>query len=533
MKISEEIVLLYKKLDRIYHRRELISQEENKIEVEDITSHLASLYEKLRNSIDFKDAHLLRRFAIERNLKRRFILEMLKPQIAKSLLEELIRAHYLPNNSVPESYIKQVEKIIEKYNDFFLLMNDMYHGDDIKDYFEWLIGIEACEIDMLLQPEDIEDAVIEAMYQVTKTRIKLKGDEINIEEKNIQLYIAIHKSLVKSDDTIISYHLLNLYFNNWLKADDRLIKLMASKLPAIYNTIQYHLRHPYQRKILQSIKEPVVTFQILYELILSKGQDIESLLVDPESLESEAKLLINQKYKKIRGRIRRSSLRAIIYIFVTKVLLALILEFPYEVYIIKHINYFNLGINVVFPPLLMFLITLTIVPPNKENTKLILENLHNLVYNRPSQSILCKLSTKFRKSLRAHMFYYFMYTLLYVAVFGLIIYMLRRLEFNILSGGLFLFFLSAVSFFAIKIRSTAKELMVLKRKESIISFFMNFFSLPILAVGRWMSVRFKKINIFAFVMDFIIEAPFKMFISAFEDWLGFMKEKKEEIYHEK
>jgi len=111
--------------------------------------------------------------------------------------------------------------------------------------------------------------------------------------------------------------------------------------------------------------------------------------------------------------------------------------------------------------------------------------------------------------------------------------MLRRLEFNILSGGLFLFFLSAVSFFAIKIRSTAKELMVLKRKESIISFFMNFFSLPILAVGRWMSVRFKKINIFAFVMDFIIEAPFKMFISAFEDWLGFMKEKKEEIYHEK
>jgi len=87
MKISEEIVLLYKKLDRIYHRRELISQEENKIEVEDITSHLASLYEKLRNSIDFKDAHLLRRFAIERNLKRRFILEMLKPQIAKSLLE--------------------------------------------------------------------------------------------------------------------------------------------------------------------------------------------------------------------------------------------------------------------------------------------------------------------------------------------------------------------------------------------------------------------------------------------------------------
>jgi len=44
----------------------------------------------------------------------------------------------------------------------------------------------------------IEDAVIEAMYQVTKQRIKLKGgDDLTIKEKNIQLYIAIHKSLVK------------------------------------------------------------------------------------------------------------------------------------------------------------------------------------------------------------------------------------------------------------------------------------------------------------------------------------------------
>ena len=31
-------------------------------------------------------------------------------------------------------------------------------------------------------------------------------------------------------------------------------------------------------------------------------------------------------------------------------------------------------------------------------------------------------------------------------------------------------------------------------------------------------------------MDFIIEAPFKMFIAGFEDWLDFMKEKKEDIY---
>ena len=387
---------------------------------------------------------------------------------------------------------------------------------------------------MLLNPEDIEDSVIEAMYETTKNRIKLKGDDdLSIQEKNIQLYIAIHKSLVKSDDTIVSFHLVNLYFDKWLNPNRKIIKEFATKLPYIYNTIQNHLNHPYQRKIFNSIKEPVVTFQILYELILEKGSGIEELLVNPNALESEAKILIHQKYRKIRNKISKSSVRAIIYIFLTKAILAIILELPYELYVIKELNYINLGINVIFPPLLMFLVTLTIVPPNKENTERILENLHNLVYNKPEKSILCKLKTKYNKNIGFRVFYYIMMTLLYIGVFGGIAYMLNRLDFNLLSGAIFLFFLTAVSFFAMRIRNTAKELKVIDKKESLLSFLMNFFALPIISVGHWLSTKFKRINVFAFIMDFIIEAPFKLFISAFEDWLGFMKEKKEEVYHDK
>ncbi len=532
MKISPEIVVLYNKLKKIYQQRDKVSKEENKIEVDEITSHLASLYEKLRNSIDFKEVHLLRRFAIERNLKRRFIVEALKPNIAKGLIEELIRARYLLNDTVAETQIKEVEKVIEKYNKLFLLMNDMYHGKEINDYFNWLIGVEACEIDMLLNPEDIEDAVIEAMYQVTKQRVKLKGDDLSIKEKNIQLYIAIHKSLVKSDDTIISYHLLNLYFDKWLKADEILIKLMATNLPAVYNDIQHRLQHPYQRRIYNAIKEPVVTFKILLELIYAKAKDFEELLVSPELLESESKILINQKYKKLRNKISKASVRAIIYIFITKVLIAMVLEIPYEVYIIHELNYINLAINAVFPTFLMFLVTLSIVPPKEENTNKILRNLTNLIYDEKESSILCQLKTKYRKSFAFQIFYYSMYTILYVVVFGAIIYFLRELNFNVLSGAIFILFLTAVSFFAVKIRSSAKELLVIKKKEGFISFLINFFSLPIVAAGRWMSRRFKKINVFAFIMDFIIEAPFKLFISAFEDWLGFLREKKEEVYHD-
>jgi len=532
MKISDEIVLLYDKIQQIYKKREELSKIENKIEVEEIASHFSALYEKLRNSVDFKEVHLLRRFAIERNIKRRFIMEILKPEIARSLVEDMVRSRYLPNDTIPEYYIEEVEKIIIKYNQLFLLMNDMYRGDEVTELFDWLISIEACEIDMLLKPEDIEDAVIEAMYQVTKPRIKLKGDDLSIREKNVQLYISIHKSLVKSDDTIISYHLLNLYYPEWKDADEETIKKMAGHLPEIYRTTQTHLKHPYQRRILNYISEPVVTFQILYELILNQGKGMEELLIDPEKLHSEANILINQKYKKIRRRISRASIRAIIYIFITKVAFAFLIEFPYEMYVINEVNYVNLGINVVFPPLLMFLVTLTIVPPSKENTKRILENLNNLIYDKAEKSILCQLTTKYKKSTSYQIFYYFMYTLLYVVVFGSIIYMLRRLDFNLLSGAIFLFFLTAVSFFAIRIRATAKELKVINNREGVGSFLISFFSMPVISAGRWMATRFKKLNLFAFIMDYIIEAPFKLFVSAFEDWLGFMKEKKEEVFHD-
>ncbi|MBT4516502.1 MAG: hypothetical protein HOC78_01255 [Candidatus Komeilibacteria bacterium] len=533
MKISQEIVLLYKKLEQIYKQKEHLAQEENLIEVEEIASHFSALYEKLRNTVDFKEVHLLRRFAIERNIKRRFIMEMLKPNIAGALVEDLVRSRYLPNKTIPEYRIQEIEKIIEKYNDLFLLMNDMYHGDEVKEYFDWLIAVEACEIDVLLNPEDIGDAVIEAMYQITKPRIKLKGDDdLSIREKNLQLYIAIHRSIVKSDDTIISFHLLNFFYDKWLKADSDTIKVMASHLPEIYRNIQHHLRHPYQRRILKSIKEPVVTFKILHELILTHGSNINELLANPDMLESEAKILINKKYKSIRNRISRASVRAIVYIFITKSLIALLFEFPYEMYVLQHVNYVNLGINILFPVVLMFLVTLTIKPLSKKNTDLILESLHNVIYNKPEQSILCQLKTKYNKNMGYQVFYHFMYTVLYIVVFGAVIYFLRRLDFNLLSGAIFLFFLTAVSFFAIRIRATAKELRVEKKKEGVLSFFINFFALPVVSAGRWMSTKFKSINLFAFIMDYIIEAPFKLFVAAFEDWLGFMREKKEEVFHD-
>ena len=72
--------------------------------------------------------------------------------------------------------------------------------------------------------------------------------------------------------------------------------------------------------------------------------------------------------------------------------------------------------------------------------------------------------------------------------------------------------------------------MVTKRKEGIISFIADLFSIPILQMGQWLSTKLSNINVFVFILDFIIEAPFKTFVEIFEGWIYYIKEEREKIY---
>jgi len=118
----------------------------------------------------------------------------------------------------------------------------------------------------------------------------------------------------------------------------------------------------------------------------------------------------------------------------------------------------------------------------------------------------------------------------FLVPFVLIIYFLDKIEFSYLSILLFLVFLSIVSFFGLRIRNSARELIVLKKRENIISELVDFFTLPFVRLGRWLSFNFSRINVFVFILDFMIEAPLKIMLQAIEEWLAFFKEKKEDLY---
>lgn len=74
-----------------------------------------------------------------------------------------------------------------------------------------------------------------------------------------------------------------------------------------------------------------------------------------------------------------------------------------------------------------------------------------------------------------------------------------------------------------------KELLVIEKKENLISFLIDLFYMPIIMAGKWLSGNFSKVNVFIFIFDFIIEAPFKILVDIAEEWTKYVKERKDNV----
>jgi len=507
-----------------------IHPQEPKVNVQMTISRLAFVYEKIRNAIDYKDEHLIRKNAIERMLKRRLYTEDKKQHFGLLLVSELVRAGYLPNNILPERILGEIDTIIEKYLHTLHIVAPNRLTKERREAANWILSICATEIEHHLVPQIKQDSLVEAMYSVIRHDVDLANDITDPTERDLQVYIAIHRALIKSDMPIIRYHLLNFYLPGWLEGDPQALQYFTQNFEVLRKAVEVQVNHPLGERLLRFVKRFSVLFVIMQDLLEKHGSEFQFLINDPEQFEKEIRETCAARYKKANVRLRRSYVRTIIYVFITKMMLALILELPYELYILATTYYMPLMINVAFHPILMFFIAVSIRLPSKKNTDKIVELLQKIVHQNPTSGFLYKKKKTFSRSPITEVIFKIFYFIMFVVTFGAIIYGLMLLKFNIVSGILFVFFLSIISFFGMKLRSQVKELIILDHKDSIISALVDFVSLPVLRVGQWVAAKTPKINLFLFVLDFIIEAPFKMFMDIVEDWISFQREKKEEIF---
>lgn len=500
-----------------------------KIQVSHVLSGLSSWYEKVRNVIDYNEEHLLRKNAIQRILKRRIRMSVGRKNMARPLLHELIRGKYIPDNLFPEEKIPQVEHVIMKYL-FWLDCISEHHGMAGKlQYFDWIIGLASCEIEEALDLMHRSDALVNNMYGFLAERLVFVEEDIPRDEWLILLYVAIQRSLLKSDQYILGYHLLNLYYPAFRHADEVLMEKLALDVSLVYSGILSRVQHPLVLRLSRFISKHTVYFTILRDVIENDEGKALATIENVSWLEEAVKTAVKKRYQMTTGKLKRSIFNTVIYIFITKIILAFILEVPYELFILQGIHFLPLTINVLFPPLFMFFVASSARVPSTKNTQAIVDGLKSIIFSESFNINEYTVKTKVRRSMVKTFFFTSLYTLLYGVTFGLIVYLLLLLKFNIVSIFLFLLFLCVVSFFGIKIRFSVKELNVLTEREGMFSSLLDFFFLPIVRIGRWISVKFSKVNLFALTLDLIIEAPFKTLIEIVEEWFSFMKEKRDEL----
>ncbi|MHB8904093.1 MAG: hypothetical protein ACYC40_03255 [Patescibacteria group bacterium] len=559
LEINENTKKLFQVIYSEQAKKEDDDDDVPKIKVSTLISKVAFFYEKVRNAVDYDEEHLLRKNAIARILRRQVVIEgALKEtdaeKIATHLLTELIRGAYLPNNKIPEIKIKETTALLEKYiilkNKLALKLNtdigihsDLNKAKDLinqkNNLIAWILSLAACEIEENLAPNKIKQMIVNNMFDTLSKNIKLPADLPYDDDLAIQIYLSIDRNFLKFDEEMLNFVLFKYYNGEWLNinstgtlsADEiSQIEKIAANLIELKKIIADQLTHPLAKQLTKIVRVYSLYFSILLETVESSPIKIYAELQNGEKAFVNALIKVcNKKYAKARSRLWRAAVRSIIYIFLTKSIFVVLIEVPAIQWFGEKLNYVSLMINIAFPAILLFFIVSLSRMPKANNTDKIINGIKEITIlgGEKKQPILLRRPTK-RKSFKS-----FIFNVIYAVSFCVSVYYIIRLltfiHFNWVSITIFLFFLAFVSFFSILTTRGIKELIIVERKENIITFLIDLFYMPIILVGRWLSSNISKINIFIFIFDFIIEAPFKVLVEIGEDWTKYVRERRDNM----
>lgn len=505
--------------------------EYSKITVSKAVSFFAFAYEKVRNVLEYRDEHLIRRAAIERIAKRRISMNSTGEGEGENIVRELLWARYFPSDSLCDTDIISVQKILDIY---LKVRTNLITGRQSKQaqYLDrFLMDLMTCEIEEHLTPDTSQRENIFTYFLFQTLKGKVKIEDISPDLQNAYLLAALEKTYRKSDTPYERYHLFTVFYQPFASYGDGDLDDLVTKMPQIFQKIDDTLANPTLEKLNKFVKKQLPPFLILFEMIKSKKPDeLKDILTTQEKLWPEVELMCRQKYAQTQGRLRTLGIRSIIYILITKMLLAILLEGPLSQYFYGAIHWESVIINAVFPVVLMAIIIFFTSTPGEDNTRRIYQRIMEAIDADPEYEqrviLIARHARRTKPALQVG------FTLFYVMTFAVtlycILYILSALEFNLISKAIFIFFVSTIAFFATRVKQVASEYKLIE-KDTVLTPFIDFFFMPILTMGKFFSSGMAKLNFFTFIFDVMIEAPYKLIIEVIEEWIRFTRTKKEEI----
>ena len=516
-----------------------VDQAEKKIqksdtEVNPLVSEMAVWYEKLRNALEYQEEEVILRAAIARILRRRLVLGKKNEPVAEPLIRELIWAKYFPENTIPAVLVRQIEEKIG----FYLQLREVIYKQSLllrskkQNYLtngtvdEWINQLMSSDIENVLHKQPAKDYLISFAFKIFKSKINIYGE--SEETRDAQVYIAIKKAFAKEDLAMLRFGLFQQIYG---ELNEKNVERIGEKFIDGYKEINKQLEHPLKDAVYSYVRRYMPAFFILFDIFETHKGNMHSLVQDEKSFEGVILKACENRYKQISRKISTAIMRSIIFILLTKAVFALLVETTFERMLYGDVKWMAIGINILSAPVLMFFTTFFIKSPGKENSFKIVESIKDILVEENSQ--LIKPIELDRKKAHTKASFVLIYGILWMiaVVMGVfaINYVLNFLEFPFISKMVFFFFLAIVSFLCYRISQIPRMLMMQREKQGVRSLLFDFFFVPFIQIGKALTVGIAQINIFLFIFDYLIEAPFKEIFSFIEQWLFFLRSQRESL----
>lgn len=505
-------------LQVLYRHQTELTKAQSKAETVNVVGAggaLTAAYEQLRNAAENTEEHLLLQNAIRRFFKQLFITrdESVLRDGGNELAVELTLAGYVANDSLSRRQVEQISELIKVY---YRTYEQLYARRDVgtEQALRWILDVLAVEVESLINDHYQDMVFVEFAYSQLSQSI----DEKVVFGKTIDdfaaaLYVAVHQALLKSDRATVRANLIKRYqvsvenIDDYVNFNQRLDKLIDSAVTD---------------KLYREVDRQGAPLRIIRRMI-DERSDLDQLLAKRDSFLDEFEKQVNKEYERVSRRINRAIVRSVIFLIITKFLIGLAIEIPYDYWAHGGIIWLPLIINLLFPPIYMVALRATHRLPGYANTKALIERVDNMLYGD-------KLSLS---SIRRPRGFGPIFSLLYVItgllVFGAMLYLLLWLQFSLVHIAIFFVFLSAASFLGFRLSRLIRELEVVRSAQNGMTFVRDLLYLPFVVVGQWMSDKYSKVNIVTIVLDMLIELPLKTVLRLVRQWGAFIDERKDRL----
>ncbi|KKW05087.1 MAG: hypothetical protein UY35_C0002G0045 [Candidatus Saccharibacteria bacterium GW2011_GWC2_48_9] len=503
----------------------LARREHETIHIPTVGSKLSTAYEQLRNASEYAEDNLLRQRAIRRYLKRvlSFHEHITTDHLAEELVTELTQAEYLPNDYATKADIKSISEHLKRYYNAYWKYTKIESNSTKRLTFQsWILDVLSVRCEQVLHSNIRQLSFTHFAFTYLQPKLDLakiigQNDRIDPHDHSLVLYIAIQKSILKSDMASIRAALLDSYrqdiglIHNFESFNAKFDQLFDSKSVAYLSRI---------------LNKNGATLRMIYSGFYADDAPITThAFKTPDSLEYALRQHIEQEYEAVNRRLDKGIVRSIAFLLITKSIIGLGIEVPYDIFVEGHILWLPLILNLFFPALFIALSRLTLSTPTGRNTDAIVQQTTGMLYSESDSQTYAIRIPRAAPSVGFNI----LYVVMFVTIFAGLSYILHSLQFNIVQGIIFFIFLSTASFLAFRLSNQIREIEAVYTSQGSLALLRDIVYMPFIYVGQQISYRYSRVNLIAITLDILIELPLKTILRLMRQWTQFLNAKKDEL----